>query len=60
MNKKYQYNEIDCLEFPQKYQMSVFEGNNFLIKYKESRNKIIKKIKNEEIDIVNYLNKIMK
>lgn len=54
MNKKYQYNEIDCLEFPQKYQMSVFEGNNFLIKYKESRNKIIKKIKNEEIDIVNY------
>lgn len=54
MNKKYQYNEIDCLEFPQKYQMSVFEGNNFLIKYKKSRNKIIKKIKNEEIDIVNY------
>ena len=54
MNKKYQYNEIDCLEFPQKYQMSVFEGNNFLIKYKESRNEIIKKIKNKKIDLVIY------
>ena len=54
-SKKYQYNEIDCLEFPQKYQMSPYEGNNFLIKYKKSRNKIIEEIKNEEIDIVNYL-----
>ncbi len=53
MNKiTYSFSEIDCFEFPQKYQLSTYYGIDFLLIYKKTRNKIIEQIKtnNERIE----------
>ena len=41
---EYQYDKNDLITNPQKYQKTMFLGNNFLNTYKESREKVIKKI----------------
>ena len=46
---EYGYDEGDLIKNPQKYQRSKFFGNEFLTSYKESRNKILKKIENHQI-----------
>lgn len=55
---EYPYRDIDCLKFPQKYQMSKYQGIDFLIAYKKHRKEIIKKttIKNQDIKKQNYHN----
>jgi hypothetical protein len=50
---EYQYDKNDLITNPQKYQKTIFLGNNFLNTYKKSREEIIKKIvvKDEKIKI---------
>ena len=43
-NVEYNYTKNDLIKDPQKYQMTPFEGANFLKKYEKSRRIIIKKI----------------
>ena len=45
---KYSYSNADLLEFPQKYQMTPFEGREFLSSYEQSRKDILDKIKNNQ------------
>ena len=45
---KYGYSNADLLEFPQKYQMTPFEGREFLSSYEKNRQKILDKIKNNQ------------
>lgn len=54
-NVKYSYSEIDCFEFPQKYQMSEYDGIDFLLIYKKSRNKVITQIKFKNERIINEI-----
>lgn len=53
---KYPYGDIDCLEFPQKYQMSKYQGLDFLIAYKKHRKEIMKKITTKNIKKRSYHN----
>mgnify|MGYP001243934396 FL=1 len=45
---EYSYANTDLLEFPQKYQMTPFEGREFLSSYEKTRQKILDKIKNNQ------------
>ena len=45
---EYSYTNADLLEFPQKYQMTPFEGREFLSSYEKNRQKILDKIKNNQ------------
>jgi len=45
---EYSYANTDLLEFPQKYQMTPFEGREFLSSYEKNRQKILDKIKNNQ------------
>ena len=45
---EYSYTNTDLLEFPQKYQMTPFEGREFLSSYEKTRQKILDKIKNNQ------------
>ena len=45
---EYNYANTDLLEFPQKYQMTPFEGREFLSSYEKTRQKILDKIKNNQ------------
>ena len=45
---EYSYANADLLEFPQKYQMTPFEGREFLSSYEKNRQKILDKIKNNQ------------
>ena len=45
---EYSYTNTDLLEFPQKYQMTPFEGKEFLSSYEKTRQKILDKIKNNQ------------
>jgi hypothetical protein len=45
---EYNYANTDLLEFPQKYQMTPFEGREFLSSYEKNRQKILDKIKNNQ------------
>lgn len=42
---KYQYSEVNLLKTPQKYQMTPYEGINFLKNYKKSRKSALKTTK---------------
>jgi len=55
---KYSYSNADLLEFPQKYQMTPFEGREFLSSYEKNRQKILDKIKNNQT--VNSLSHTLK
>ena len=45
---EYSYANTDLLEFPQKYQMTPFEGRELLSSYEKNRQKILDKIKNNQ------------
>ena len=45
---EYRYASEDLLEFPQKYQMTPFEGKEFISSYEKNRQKILDKIKNNQ------------
>jgi hypothetical protein len=45
---EYSYANTDLLEFPQKYQMTPFEGREFLSSYEKNRQKILDKINNNQ------------
>lgn len=45
---EYSYTNTDLFEFPQKYQMTPFEGREFLSSYEKNRQKILDKIKNNQ------------
>ena len=45
---EYSYTNTDLLEFPQKYQMTPFEGREFLSSYEKTRQRILDKIKNNQ------------
>ncbi len=45
---KYSYSNADLLEFPQKYQMTPFEGRGFISSYEQSRKDVLDKIKNNQ------------
>ena len=51
----YRYVLEDLLEFPQKYQMSQFEGNDFIFTYKKSRRDVLTRIENS-INVLTYEN----
>ena len=55
---EYSYANTDLLEFPQKYQMTPFEGREFLSSYEKNRQKILDKIKNNQT--VNSLSHTLK
>ena len=55
---EYSYANADRLEFPQKYQMTPFEGREFLSSYEKNRQKILDKIKNNQT--VNSLSHTLK
>ena len=55
---EYNYANTDLLEFPQKYQMTPFEGREFLSSYEKNRQKILDKIKNNQT--VNSLSHTLK
>ena len=55
---EYSYTKADLLEFPQKYQMTPFEGREFLSSYEKNRQKILDKIKNNQT--VNSLSHTLK
>ena len=55
---KYSYSNADLLEFPQKYQMTPFEGREFLSSYEQSRKDVLDKIKNNQA--VNSLSQTLK
>ena len=55
---EYSYTNTDLLEFPQKYQMTPFEGREFLSSYEKTRQKILDKIKNNQT--VNSLSHTLK
>lgn len=55
---EYSYTNADLLEFPQKYQMTPFEGREFLSSYEKNRQKILDKIKNNQT--VNSLSHTLK
>ena len=55
---EYSYTNADLLEFPQKYQMTPFEGREFLSSYEKTRQKILDKIKNNQT--VNSLSHTLK
>ena len=55
---EYSYANTDLLEFPQKYQMTPFEGREFLSSYEKTRQKILDKIKNNQT--VNSLSHTLK
>jgi hypothetical protein len=50
---EYPYTQINCLEFPQKYQMSEYFGMPFMNEYVKSRKKIIEQIKIKNKNILN-------
>ena len=45
---EYSYTNTDLFEFPQKYQMTPFEGREFLSSYEKTRQRILDKIKNNQ------------
>ena len=45
---EYRYASEDLLEFPQKYQVTPFEGREFLSSYEQSRKDVLDKIKNNQ------------
>ena len=55
---EYSYTNTDLLEFPQKYQMTPFEGRELLSSYEKNRQKILDKIKNNQT--VNSLSHTLK
>lgn len=55
---EYSYTNTDLFEFPQKYQMTPFEGKEFLSSYEKTRQKILDKIKNNQT--VNSLSHTLK
>lgn len=55
---EYSYANTDLLEFPQKYQMTPFEGREFLSSYEKNRQKILDKINNNQT--VNSLSHTLK
>ena len=55
---EYSYTNTDLVEFPQKYQMTPFEGREFLSSYEKNRQKILDKIKNNQT--VNSLSHTLK
>ena len=55
---EYSYTNTDLFEFPQKYQMTPFEGREFLSSYEKTRQKILDKIKNNQT--VNSLSHTLK
>ena len=55
---KYSYSNDDLLEFPQKYQMTPFEGREFISSYEKNRQKILDIIKNNQT--VNSLSHTLK
>ena len=55
---EYSYTNADLLEFPQKYQMTPFDGREFLSSYEKNRQKILDKIKNNQT--VNSLSHTLK
>jgi|TARA_Y100000310_G_scaffold2955_1_gene3928 hypothetical protein len=55
---EYRYASEDLLEFPQKYQMTPFEGKEFISSYEKNRQKILDKIKNDQT--VNSLSHTLK
>ena len=55
---EYSYTNTDLFEFPQKYQMTPFEGREFLSSYEKNRQKILDKIKNNQT--VNSLSHTLK
>ena len=55
---EYSYANTDLLEFPQKYQMTPFEGRELLSSYEKNRQKILDKIKNNQT--VNSLSHTLK
>ena len=55
---EYNYANTDLLEFPQKYQMTPFEGREFLSSYEKNRQKILDKINNNQT--VNSLSHTLK
>ena len=55
---EYSYTNTDLLEFPQKYQMTPFEGREFLSSYEKTRQRILDKIKNNQT--VNSLSHTLK
>ena len=55
---EYRYASGDLLEFPQKYQMTPFEGKEFISSYEKNRQKILDIIKNNQT--VNSLSHTLK
>ena len=55
---EYNYANTDLLEFPQKYQMTPFEGREFLSSYEKNRQKILDIINNNQT--VNSLSHTLK
>ena len=57
---EYSYTNTDLLEFPQKYQMTPFEGREFLSSYEKTRQKILDKIKNNQtVNSLSYTLKLL-
>ena len=55
----YNYSSMNLLEYPQKYQMSPFEGKDFILAYLNSRKKIIELLqKNKKKSFLEILEKI--
>ena len=42
---KYNYSDVDLIKFPQQYQLSSFEGREFISSYKEARQNVLNEIK---------------
>jgi hypothetical protein len=49
MTQNYDYTTNDLLKNPQKYQMTKYEGTDFLLAYKNQRNEIIKILNQQKI-----------
>ena len=57
---EYSYTNTDLLEFPQKYQMTPFEGREFLSSYEKTRKRILDKIKNNQtVNSLSYTLKLL-
>jgi len=57
---EYSYTNTDLLEFPQKYQMTPFEGREFLSSYEKTRQRILDKIKNNQtVNSLSYTLKLL-
>ena len=48
---EYRYASGDLLEFPQKYQMTPFEGKEFISSYEQSRKDVLDKIDEQNINL---------